>query len=74
VAPGTPWTWLRRGRDDLRGAPAASLFYGAAFAAMGWLLRRAAGLGFAALVFATSAVSIPMLPDREKMDAVAPEQ
>ena len=31
----------------------------------------AAGLGFAFLVYATSAVSIPMLLDREKMDALS---
>jgi uncharacterized membrane protein len=31
----------------------------------------AAGVGFALLVFATGAVSIPMLLDREKMDALS---
>ncbi|HEX6827898.1 MAG TPA: DUF2189 domain-containing protein, partial [Burkholderiales bacterium] len=45
MAPGAPWTWLRRAVDDLRWAPAASLFYGAAFAGMGWLLRLAVGHG-----------------------------
>ncbi|HEX6829624.1 MAG TPA: DUF2189 domain-containing protein [Burkholderiales bacterium] len=42
---GAPWTWLRRAGDDLRWAPAASLFYGAAFAGMGWVLRLAVGHG-----------------------------
>jgi len=45
VAPGAPWTWLRRAWQDLRWAPVASLFYGAAFAAMGWLLRLTVGHG-----------------------------
>lgn len=34
----SPFAWLVRGWDDLRAAPAASLFYGAAFAVMGWAL------------------------------------
>ncbi len=34
----SPVAWLVRGWDDLRAAPLASLFYGAAFAAMGWAL------------------------------------
>ncbi len=33
-----PVTWLVRGWDDLRAAPLASLFYGLAFAGMGWAL------------------------------------
>ena len=33
-----PFTWLVRGWDDLRAAPLASGFYGAAFAVMGWAL------------------------------------
>jgi uncharacterized membrane protein len=45
AATGAPWTWLRGAWEDLRWAPAASLFYGAAFAAMGWLLRLAVGRG-----------------------------
>lgn len=45
MAPGAPWTWLRRAWQDLRWAPAASLFYGATFAGMGWLLRLALGHG-----------------------------
>lgn len=45
MAAGAPWTWLRRAWDDLRWAPAASLTYGAAFVAMGWLLRAALGHG-----------------------------
>lgn len=35
---GAPLRWLRAGGRDLRRAPAASLFYGAAFALMGWLI------------------------------------
>jgi len=35
-----PWRWLRAGWDDLRAAPAASLFYGAVLALMGFLLTR----------------------------------
>ncbi len=34
----SPLAWLVRGWDDLRAAPLASLFYGAAFAAMGWTI------------------------------------
>lgn len=34
----SPVAWLVRGWDDLRAAPLSSLFYGAAFAAMGWAL------------------------------------
>lgn len=33
-----PFAWLVRGWDDLRAAPLASGFYGAAFAVMGWAL------------------------------------
>jgi uncharacterized membrane protein len=35
-----PWRWLRAGLADLRAAPAASLFYGAVLALMGFLLTR----------------------------------
>ncbi len=35
-----PWRWLSKGAADLRAAPAASLFYGAAMAMMGLLLTR----------------------------------
>jgi len=34
-----PLRWLAAGWHDLRAAPAPSLFYGAAFAAMGWLIH-----------------------------------
>ncbi len=34
----SPVAWLVRGWDDMRAAPFASLFYGAAFATMGWSL------------------------------------
>lgn len=34
-----PFAWLRAGWGDMKRAPAASLFYGAAFAAMGMLLH-----------------------------------
>lgn len=34
-----PWRWLRAGLADLRAAPAASLFYGAVLALMGYLIR-----------------------------------
>jgi uncharacterized membrane protein len=34
-----PLRWLGAGWRDLRAAPAASLFYGAAFALMGWLIH-----------------------------------
>lgn len=33
-----PFRWLAMGLADLRAAPAASLFYGAAFALMGWAI------------------------------------
>jgi uncharacterized membrane protein len=38
VPPTAPLRWLAAGWRDLRRAPSASLFYGAAFAAMGWLI------------------------------------
>ncbi len=38
VHPLAPLRWLRLGFGDLRRAPAASLFYGIAFALMGWLI------------------------------------
>jgi uncharacterized membrane protein len=38
VGLGAPVRWLRAGLHDLRRAPGASLFYGAAFALMGWLI------------------------------------
>jgi uncharacterized membrane protein len=46
VAIDAPWRWLRHGWADLRGAPVASLFYGAVLAGMGrvigWFLGQAA--------------------------------
>lgn len=39
VDPAAPLRWLGAGWRDLRAAPAASLSYGAAFAAMGWLIH-----------------------------------
>ena len=45
IAPGAWQRWLRRGWEDLRAAPAASLFYGATFVAMGWLLNLSVGRG-----------------------------
>ncbi len=38
VPAGAPFAWLAHGISDLRAAPASSLFYGAAFAVMGWLI------------------------------------
>ena len=35
---GAPWRWLALGWHDFRRAPAIGVFYGACFAAMGWLL------------------------------------
>lgn len=40
AGPGAPWTWLRRGAEDLRHLLPASLFYGAVFALMGLLLEQ----------------------------------
>ncbi len=34
-----PFTWLKRGAQDFRAAPFASMFYGLAFALMGWVLH-----------------------------------
>jgi len=39
VGPDAPLRWLAAGLADLRRAPAASMFYGAAFALMGWLIH-----------------------------------
>jgi len=38
VDSGAPLRWVAAGWRDLRAAPAASLFYGVAFALMGWLI------------------------------------
>lgn len=38
VGAAAPFDWLGRGFADLRAAPAASLFYGAVFALMGWAI------------------------------------
>lgn len=38
VPPGRPFAWLLRGLSDLAACPAASLFYGACLASMGFLL------------------------------------
>jgi len=38
IDPAAPLRWLAAGWRDLCAAPAASLFYGAAFALMGWLI------------------------------------
>jgi uncharacterized membrane protein len=53
VSAGAPWTWIRRGWDDLRAAPMPSLFYGAAFALMGWLLHLSLGHGEYVLALST---------------------
>ena len=38
VPVGAPFTWLAKGLTDLYAAPAPSLFYGLAFALMGWAI------------------------------------
>ena len=38
VSAGAPLTWLARGFADFRAHPLPSLFYGACFALMGWLI------------------------------------
>jgi uncharacterized membrane protein len=38
IAVGTPFRWLAKGWQDFRARPLPSLFYGACFAAMGWLI------------------------------------
>jgi uncharacterized membrane protein len=38
VGAGAPLRWLAAGLSDLRRAPAAGMFYGTAFALMGWLI------------------------------------
>jgi uncharacterized membrane protein len=57
VTLGAPFRWLARGWRDLRAAPAASLFYGAAFALMGWLIN----LVFENMVELTSALTAGFL-------------
>lgn len=52
-----PFNWLARGWQDLRAAPAASLFYGAVFALMGWSIH----LAFRHLVEVTSALTAGFL-------------
>jgi uncharacterized membrane protein len=39
VAATAPLRWISKGAADLRRAPSAGLFYGAAFAAMGWMIN-----------------------------------
>jgi uncharacterized membrane protein len=46
-----PWRWLGKGWQDLRAAPAASLFYGAILTVMGVVLTQFAGSGALALAF-----------------------
>ena len=53
VALGAPFDWLALGWRDLRGAPVASLFYGAAFALMGLAIH----LVFRHMVELTSALT-----------------
>jgi uncharacterized membrane protein len=53
LPPGAPWRWLRRGWQDLRAAPAASLFYGLILAGMGMVLGRFFGGAAYQLAFAT---------------------
>ncbi len=57
VTLGAPFDWLALGWRDLRGAPAASLFYGAAFALMGLLIH----LVFQHMVELTSALTAGFL-------------
>jgi uncharacterized membrane protein len=38
VALTAPLRWVARGASDVRAAPAASLFYGVSFSAMGWMI------------------------------------
>ncbi len=38
VATTAPLRWIAKGAGDLRAAPVASLFYGVAFATMGWMI------------------------------------
>ena len=53
LATNAPWRWLRKGADDLRAAPAASLFYGSALAAMGLILGHFVGRAAYELALAT---------------------
>jgi uncharacterized membrane protein len=53
VAVGASLRWLTHGARDLQAAPAASLFYGAVLAAMGWLLVRHAVDGVIGLALLT---------------------
>ncbi len=53
VSMDAPWRWLRKGVEDLRAAPGASLFYGAVLAAMGFILGRFVGQAAYELAFVT---------------------
>jgi uncharacterized membrane protein len=57
VAFAAPFDWLALGWRDLRRAPAASVFYGVAFALMGWLIH----LVFQHMVELTSALTAGFL-------------
>jgi uncharacterized membrane protein len=57
VTLGAPFDWLALGWRDLRGAPAASLFYGGAFALMGLMIH----LVFQHMVELTSALTAGFL-------------
>jgi len=53
LAADAPWRWLRKGVQDLRAAPGASLFYGAVLAGMGFVLGRFVGQAAYELAFVT---------------------
>lgn len=57
VALRAPFDWLALGWSDLRASPGASLFYGTAFALMGWLIH----LVFRHMVELTSALTAGFL-------------
>jgi uncharacterized membrane protein len=52
-----PFGWLALGWQDVKSAPTASLFYGAVFALMGWLIQ----LAFSHMVELTSALTAGFL-------------
>ena len=63
VSAGAPLTWLARGFADFRAHPLPSIFYGACFALMGWLI---------AVVFEHAAAYVSSLVVIGARDIMAP--
>jgi len=61
VSAGAPLSWIAAGRDDLLAAPGASLFYGGALVAMGYLLIVTLIFAGMASLYAGLAITAPLI-------------